>query len=553
MYTGSHGRPVPLTRLTSLAAPWNTKAKVGLLGALILAIAGLLRTASLQSTPPPLADEIFASVDIHLLLSTGRHFTGSTASLLGHIIPVLDGRYLVALVSAADVADLRLFSAICGIATVGLLFLLGAEFGSPKLGYLAAAALAIMPWHIYLSRLYLPQSEYLFLTTLSVLLLVVGLRRRSAAMLTGSVLAGVATVYIYPTAIVTTPLILAGASLYRFAELRRLHLSILVVPIVIGTLSVTPYLIDHLTASDVIDANGVITSKLIWNHGMTPGATVLFFASNWTGYLTPWFILFQGDPNPAHSVQTIGEVGWISGALGVVGILVGGVRRTRLQVLLLFWLFVYPIGDAVTFYDANGNSLRGVVGCVVWAFWIAIGAEWILDLLGRTGVRLRGLGLSLVCVGLMLQIFAFASVYWGGYSQRYDYLFETGYEPIYTTLRDQGLTHIPITLHAGYARNAMLQYFSAYQLSANDSLPACNDLPYEAAHPKTLPRIFIVKEDPGYAALPGCISSDLPARDWNALNASSHPGEATQKVDLIAEFPSDSARKYYTAIFYVHR
>ena len=48
---------------------------------------------------------------------------------------------------------LRLPSALAGVATIYALYRLGAELFSRRLGLLAAALLAVSPWHIYLSRL----------------------------------------------------------------------------------------------------------------------------------------------------------------------------------------------------------------------------------------------------------------------------------------------------------------------------------------------------------------------------------------------------------------
>src|SRR5690349_9665947 len=169
--------------------------------ALPLAIAAVLRVATVDSVPLPLSDEVFASVDVHSLVSSGEHLDGTRAGPLAYIVATLDGRLAAYAIDHARLVDLRLVAAAFGIATVGLVILLGKQLGDPRLGLIAAAALAIMPWHIYFSRIFCPASEYVFLTLLAIVLELQALRGRSLISAFGSALAAVATLYLYPVSI----------------------------------------------------------------------------------------------------------------------------------------------------------------------------------------------------------------------------------------------------------------------------------------------------------------------------------------------------------------
>jgi hypothetical protein len=247
----------------------------------------------------------------------------------------------------------------------------------------------------------------------------------------------------------------------------------------------------------------------------------------------------------------MGEVGWALGAIGWAGIAVAVVRQTRKDILLLGLTVLYPIADALTYYDAPSNSLRGLTGSVIWAVWVAIGIHQIAR------IRSRSIGAALIgvtSVAVAIQLALFAGFYFREYSVQYAYAYETGYDGIYGSLQQRGLQTMPITLHAGYQRGAILEYFSRYRLRANDSELACFDLPDSLLHEAVLPRVFIIREDRGFAATPGCVDqTKLIERDKNALLKASPPsGVDSRRLDVIAVFANDPQGDYYTAILLLH-
>jgi hypothetical protein len=525
-----------------------------LIGAILL-VAAAIRFSELDKVPLPLADEIVAAVDIHYLVTTGHHFDGSHAGILAYITPALDGRFAVAFLGGTTVADLRGVAAMFGVLTVGLLVWLGHELGDFKLGIIGAGALAIMPWHIYYSRIFFPASEYLFFTVLVICLELTALRRRSVTLGIASALAAVASIYIYPVAIVSTPLLIASVLVFRWREVRKFGLLRSLAPAAMcaGVLAL-PYVIDHLVVTDpaVGTANGVLAAKMVWNHGLPVTDVALQFLSSWANYLSPSYLLFRGDPNVVQSIQTMGEVGWVLGLVGCLGIVVGVQRRSALDLQLIVLTAIYPVADALTYFDALGNSVRGITGSVIWALWIAIAVQQLLRM--RANLY-RAAAIVAAVVAVVIQSYAFASYYFGTYTVDYAYAFETGYEPIYTTLVSHNLETVPITLHAGYERQAMLEYFSQYRLRATQSVLACQDLPFDVLNYTVLPRIFIVREDRGFAAYPDCVNqTGLIDRDETALRSvvPDKGGSRPRKFDVIAVFPNDPQGDYFTAIWYVH-
>ena len=521
--------------------------------AAVLLLASSLRFPDLQKVPLPLADEILATVDVHYMITTGRHWDGAHPGILAYAIPALDGRFLVSLLGGNTIPDFRLVSAFFGVLTVGLMVWLGRELLDVRFGVLSAGALAVMPWHIYFSRIYIPGSEYLFLTLLAICSELAALRRRSIALSMVAAISAAGSIYIYPVALVSTPLLMGTVLAFRWRGFRSFGLLRTAAVLVFGAVLLLPYGLDHLVTSDrsVSDANAVITGKGIWNYGLQISAMTRQFVSSWATYMNPNFVLLHGDPNVAQSIQQMGQVGLVLGIIGWIGILVAVYRRTALHLLLIAITAAYPIADALTYDDAWGNSLRGIVGSVVWALWFAAG---VLELQRFARKSLRPAALTAVGAAVAIQTVLFVGNYFGPYTLRYAYAFETGYDNIYPSLARNGLQDVPITLHAGYARDAALQYFSQYRLRAADKSLACFALPYTQLHYAALPRVIVVREDRLFADVPYCVNqSKLIERDKAALlTVPPLPGEVAPQLDVIAEFANDPQGDYYTAILYLH-
>jgi 4-amino-4-deoxy-L-arabinose transferase-like glycosyltransferase len=518
----------------------------------ILVIAALLRFARLGSVPLPLSDEVFGAVDVHSVLLTGNHFDGSKAGALAYIVVALDGRVIAFLANGASLLSLRVISATFGVATVALMIPLGIELGDLALGVVAAAALAVMPWDIYFSRIFYPTSEYVFLTFVALLFTLIALRKRSVIAALVATAAAVGALYIYPVSIVSTPLLVAAILVVQHDQFIRFGIRRMLGVVAIGSLLLVPYVINHLAVSDagVAGQNTVITSALIWNHGLSLGDIVKGFIARWSSYQSARFTILSGDPIVRWSIQVMGSVGWVLGPIGWIGVAIAIGRRNAADQILLLWLVLYPVADALTFYDAEPNGVRGITGSVTWAL---LAATAVLALRQISSPQLKGALATLITVGIAVQAVAFTWIYFGPYNKTYAYAFETGYPSIYPILHDHQLESVPITLHAGYRRDIMLQYFSAYRLRSSEQILACYDLPLDVLLYTQLPRIFIVREDPDVQQQPGCIHRGLIQRDEAALSGvTTQLGQPSRRVDVIAIFPDDASGKYATAILYVH-
>jgi 4-amino-4-deoxy-L-arabinose transferase-like glycosyltransferase len=514
--------------------------------ACIVALAAVLRLWDLGNTPPPAADEVLAAVDLHSVSTTGRHFTGASAGLLAYLIPILDGRDFISLFGTS-VTYLRLISAGFGILTVVVVFLLGKELFGSFVGLGAALVLAVLPWSIYISRMFFPAVEVTFLTTLALYLLLLAFRRRSVGVAIGAGLAAAISMYIYPVALVLTPLFILSIVVAKFSLLRKFGLWRTVLTLAVTAAFFLPYVIQHLVPTDsaVQLANQVTATKMVWNKGLDPFHLFTFVGRNWLSYFSPSFLILHGDPNVRSSTQSIGQIGWLTGIVGILGVFVGLSRRIPNCGLLAVWTILFPLGDAFTYYNAAGDSLRAAMGSVVWSIWAAIFAHEVWKHFGRTHVK-RWVVASALVGALIVQTTFFSFNYFGNYAHTYGYAFETGYSQILPALKQHGLQYVPITFVGGYERNYVAQYYSDYQLRIDQTLIACNDLPFNVAHYTVLPRVFVLREDRDYSAVPGCISHGLIDIDLAQLR--SNPDD---NVRTVANYSNADTGPWRTAIVFV--
>jgi hypothetical protein len=353
--------------------------------------------------------------------------------------------------------------------------------------------------------------------------------------------------YIYPVALVLSPLFILSIVIARFPQVRKFGARRIILTVSVTAAFFLPYVIQHLAPTDstVQVANQVTTAKMVWNKGLDPIRLITFVGHNWLSFFSPSFLLLHGDPNVRQSTQTIGQIGWVTGIVGILGLFVGLIRRVPNCGLLLVWTIIFPLGDAFTYYDADGDSLRAAMGSVFWCLWAAIFVREIWVLLAGTRLR-RWMFAGVLIAGLVLQTALFSADYFGSYDSSHGYAFETGYAQILPTLERNGLQYAPITFVGGYERNYVAEYYSDYQLRIHQTLIACHDLPFDVAHYTVLPAVFVLREDRDFSAVPGCISHGLIATDLAQLQ-----GVAGNRLRILAYYSNAETGPWRTAIVFV--
>lgn len=508
-------------------------------GFAMVVVAFALRTIALRVLPDHLADEVMASVDLRSPLATGQHYNGAPLGLLGRIVPTLDLRFAMAWIGTS-VPYLRLIAVLFGMASIGLAYRIGAQLSGRRLGLAVAATLSLMPWHIHFSRLFVPQSQYLFLTLATISCLIGALVRRSLGEGLIAVAAAAASIYVYPASILSTPLVILTVlvayrqELGRFGALRVAGLG------ACSAFCLVPYVVDHLFAgaSAASNQNDVFVQKLMWTHGLTAAEVLGRIAGNWFSYLDPSFLAAGGDLNIRHSNQRVGQIGPAFLMLGIIGVAAALRRRNRGDLLWLAWLVVYPFSSAITYYNGPGNSSRAIFGCLPWALAAGTGMLFLLD-----RMRSRSVGvISVAAVVVAAQTGIFFSDYLSGYRVRASPTFEVGWSEVVPALVARGADKVPITVHAGYDRLWIAQYFAKGRLPIAQSVYSCFPLRADAIAATPLPRVYVIRNDYDFSREAGCFQGDLVAADLDVLRAARLPDGRAARVEILGTFPPGQPR-----------
>jgi len=545
----------------------------------IAAVAVLTRFWALGAVPGPLADEVLAAASLHSLFHTGGGF-------LGIVTPLIDGRAIVAAIGGRSVADLRAVAAVFGLGTIALLMVGTRRLFGEVTAVSVGAVMALMPWSVYYSRIFFPASEYVCASAAVVLTAVASIETRRFRWVVLCGIAGALSIYVYPTAIVTTPILLLTVGVAYRSSLRK---SVFAAAGIGATslLLLVPYLVAQMLVPNSAAAkiNGVIGSRLLFTSELSAPAMMSHAAEAWYSYFTFGFVVAHGDPNPVQSIQTMGEVGPLIGIVAAVGIVVSIARiRQPAYQLVLLSLILFPIGDALTLQNAIGNSDVAAIGMLPWSVLAGIGAEALIGLTQRTAWRGRrrenppyGMGeidtrdmprrrvntalTASIAIGLGLLLAAqsvgFFQGYFGSYVDEYAYRFEFGFAPVVATLehptsRFRGVGGLPVSVLAGYERPQMLEYYSNYKLKVVQVLQGC------ALPPKTFVRyavakqVIVVREGWDYGSTPGCVDQTMLIQQ--TLDELRRAGRTVIVINMFDNNARQSSGpRYQTAVLLLNR
>lgn len=380
---------------------------------LILVAAAGLRLYGLDSVPPALsADEASNAYDGYCLLKTGMDRWGERWPMVLKAFGPADYRpalmaYLTVPFQALlgpelVVAASRMPSALLGVATVLCVYFLGRRAFGDRAGLLAAALLAVNPWHVILSRL---AHESALTPFFPVLFLVcfyragVPIRRDGddknpvrlcwGWMIAGGAVLG-ASIYSYASAKLFMPaLVLAVIVIHRRTWIGALRARRSALPvaaaILIALLVAGPMLWVSVTQWDTVNARAV--SESVLHREASIGAAVATIARQYAAHFGLRWLFIQGHPYVDQSVPGFGVLHWTMLALLPAGLLavLREWKRNRVCALLLLWLLIYPIASATT--KGGVNAARAGVGLAVFPLLGGVGADWLLKLIRRPAMR----------------------------------------------------------------------------------------------------------------------------------------------------------------------
>ncbi len=402
---------------------WTARpASVSVAVAVILTVGAGLRFWHLGQSPPGLnQDEAMNAWNARCLLKTGMDEAGRRWPIFYFTTtgqnPTPLYAYLVIPTQAMlgmSVVSSRLPAAVIGVATIGLTFLVGRRLFGDAAGLVAAAVLAISPWHVQQSRWGHEAAITPFLVLLPVALALAaklpldGVVRRprvGVALLAG--LMGGVCCYGYYAVRLFMPLLAIAAiavsprawrEFARSSDGRRgLAAAALGFAVTFGPLVWT-----HLFDPE-ISRRGAQTHVWAPDDGWMTRARKM--ATRYPGHFGLDFLFVNGDHFPIQSTGG-GNFPLIVAPLMLAGAAVC-LRDWRTSGALRFlavWLLLYPIADCIGRHQSM-HALRSLPGLPALALLAGVGAVGIYDGLARIG---RGLATAMAWLGIGVGIVSLA-------------------------------------------------------------------------------------------------------------------------------------------------
>lgn len=377
----------------------------------IVIVAAYMRFHSLNSNPPGFfTDEAAIGYNSFKILTTGKDEYGVRLPLFFKSygdyrlpLPIYLNIPSIILLGPTDFA-VRVTSAFVGTLTVIIVMVSVWVWLGRWEGIGSGLSMAIMPWHIHMSRW---GSEYVyfpFIFSSGLLFLVLFHKtQRQAYLLVGVVFLSV-SMYTYYPAIIVVPLFL----LFTFALL-LVQSRARSKPLLPFTLSFALFFILIVPILSSLQSGELITR---WN---SVGGSQLDLSSQTVGrfvqlyikHFEPRFLFVWGDQELRHAVQRYGELHLFQAVFVVLGILyILWRRRSMLSLVMVFLLMLYPVGSAITF---DRLATRSVIGVIPFSVASGIGIGWFIRSIARIpSIWIRILGVTVFCSVLMLNMSTFA-------------------------------------------------------------------------------------------------------------------------------------------------
>lgn len=220
----------------------------------VVLIAAFLRLWQLGNIPPsPDWDEVALGYNAYSIWETGKDEYGTPYPIVLRSFddykPALYTYLAIPsiIVFGLNVFAVRLPSAIFGLLTVVATFFLVKELSKKdSLALLSSFLLAISPWHIQFSRIAFESNIGLALNVFSVLFFLVGIRK--PIFLTLSILCTGASLYVYQSEKIFTPLLFIILLLIYSKQLLQIPKKYIFLPLLLGFIVVFP--ITHYTLTN---------------------------------------------------------------------------------------------------------------------------------------------------------------------------------------------------------------------------------------------------------------------------------------------------------------
>jgi 4-amino-4-deoxy-L-arabinose transferase-like glycosyltransferase len=417
--------------------------------AAILLIASVLRLYQLDRVPAsPYWEETALGYDAYSIAKTGKDHHGNSYPIIafpsfGDYKP---SGYFYAIVPfikifGLNIWSVRLPSAIAGIVSVALVFLIAKELFGEKVALVAASMFAIQPWALQFSRAGWEVNLALTMILAGTFFLLRS--RQKPFMITASVLFFGLSMYTYHAARLFSPLIGAVGGLwiiwdwflgskrhkvdhYRNRKVLSLTIASILLLVFLGPLlsnlrnkEVSSRFSDTSIFSNpqpVLDSNAAIAmhdgsrwAKILYHRYWYYANLIL---RQWVSHFSPSFLFVGGDRNLRHWNGLVGELYWADAPFILISLLllVFSLRKERnlsckLGVIVL-WVMLAAIAPALV--TPAPHALRFLFAAPAFALLSAHGVVWVFDhAKGLNGKKSFVVGLIFVYVFVVSRYLSF--------------------------------------------------------------------------------------------------------------------------------------------------
>jgi 4-amino-4-deoxy-L-arabinose transferase-like glycosyltransferase len=418
----------------------------------ILVFAFVIRIWQVGEIPTFISDEASIGYNAYSILKTGRDEWGqlmplSFKSFGEYKLPA----YIYSAVPSIGLFGLsefatRLPSVLAGVAAVFLIFLLGRQLFSAKVGLLAAFFLTINPWHFEVSRMALEANLGLTFVLAGIYFLL----KRERKGFFFSLFFFTLSFYTYNSCRLFVPIFLflffliQRKTWFKFFKKNWLAVAMMLIlslPIVfsgfqgssqrlakVGIFS-DPGIIGRIEEKRIscLENNYPLWCRIFYNRPLTYSQT---FAKNYLSHFSPEYLFFEGSGLAQYSDPERGTLYLFELPLLLLGIWsLIKLRKKELLVLLSLWALTAPVANSLT---GIAHPVRALVLLPVFPILTALGLTYLFSMVKK---KRRKLLLGFVS-GLVILI-SFASYlndYFIDYPQKPGSTWQEGYRGLYAGL-----------------------------------------------------------------------------------------------------------------------
>lgn len=467
----------------------------------ILILAAFLRLYRLNDIPPGVnRDEASIGVTAYSLMTTGkdeygRAFPLSFESFGDWKLPLYIYTTIpfVKLFGLSELA-VRLPSAIAGIMSVAAIYYLAQIlFASEFIALAASLSLALMPWHIHISRVESEAIVAVLLTLVGSIHFLQSVKSKSIGKLISSAVLFSATYYTYHGSHVSTSLLLIGLFFIYRKEVMRIPRWWIAagtgIILVLVILSVT-FSADRTKISGISifgdptvvhtkielprlehnNPNGLI-ARLVHNKATFAVMTVV---QNYLKSYSPEFLFIKGGGNSAHNIQGYGNLHAIEAPLLLFGLVwLISLFKKREAKFVLWWIAIGAVAAAITKDAPHSNRMLAVTPSLAIA--TGSGIYFSTQLAAR---KLHKIIIVLLLIGYSFVLLPYLDLYfvhfakteaanWGyAYKKLVPILFSEEYKnsPVVMT-RPETSPYIYLLFYSGYPPSEYQRETKRYPIS----------------------------------------------------------------------------------------